>query len=87
MNVNQAFNFTSTIKSSQLQITAKQETCIYCSSPHSTPLLQDGSFRQCNQCRKHFRPSIQSITSLSQPVSYQQPIFQSMRPIYQPTKQ
>jgi hypothetical protein len=32
--------------------------CIYCRSPDTQPLLQDGSFRQCTNrsCRKQFRP-------------------------------
>ena len=86
--INQAFDFTSTINSRQIQQNTILATCIYCSHPDSTSLLQDGSFRQCTKCKKHFRPM--TVTPkisqhiLAQPVSYQQPIFQTMRPIYQP---
>ena len=29
--------------------------CIFCSSKESTALTNDGSFRQCNRCKKHFK--------------------------------
>jgi len=29
--------------------------CIFCSSLESTALLNDGSFRQCNRCKKQFK--------------------------------
>ena len=29
--------------------------CIFCSSPESMALVQDGSFRQCYSCKKHFK--------------------------------
>ena len=46
-------------------------TCIYCSCKTSMPLLQDGSFRRCMQCRKEFKPRI-----LTNPVSnYNQSIY------------
>jgi hypothetical protein len=32
--------------------------CIYCSSQESISLLQDGSFRKCNKCRKNFKAHI-----------------------------
>ena len=38
--------------------------CIYCSSPLSIPLLSDGSFRKCNNCKKNFK-----ATNLTTPVS------------------
>ena len=30
--------------------------CIFCSSKDSNALISDGSFRQCNKCKKHFKP-------------------------------
>ena len=33
-------------------------TCIYCNYKISIPLLQDGSFRRCMQCRKEFKTRI-----------------------------
>jgi hypothetical protein len=29
--------------------------CVFCSHPESKALMNDGSFRQCNQCKKQFR--------------------------------
>jgi hypothetical protein len=29
--------------------------CIFCSSKESTALMNDGSFRQCNRCKKRFK--------------------------------
>ena len=29
--------------------------CIFCNSNSSTPLITDGSFRQCNSCNKQFK--------------------------------
>jgi len=29
--------------------------CIFCPCNISTPLMSDGSFRQCNSCKKQFR--------------------------------
>jgi hypothetical protein len=29
--------------------------CIFCSNKESKPLMSDGSFRQCAQCKKQFR--------------------------------
>jgi hypothetical protein len=58
--------------------------------------MQDGSFRQCLTCRKNFKPTLlqnqskdQSQTqpqTLSQPVSYKTPIFQTLRPNYIPSQ-
>lgn len=33
--------------------------CIFCPSTDSTSLTNDGSFRQCNRCKKHFKAIIQ----------------------------
>jgi len=32
--------------------------CIFCSSINSTSLINDGSFRQCNTCKKNFKAII-----------------------------
>jgi len=32
--------------------------CIFCSSNETTALLKDGTFRQCNKCKKQFKPLI-----------------------------
>lgn len=29
--------------------------CIFCSHKESTPLMTDGSFRNCNRCKKQFK--------------------------------
>jgi len=29
--------------------------CVFCSHQESKALMNDGSFRQCNQCKKQFR--------------------------------
>ena len=34
--------------------------CIFCPSTQSEALLQDGSFRKCSTCRKHFKATIMS---------------------------
>ena len=85
--LNNAFDFNSTIKPHQT-VSAHLTTCIYCSNQSSTPLIADGSFRQCTKCRKNFRAQImnmhQKTQTPSQPVSYLTPMFQTMRPIYMP---
>lgn len=30
--------------------------CIFCSSNNTTNLVNDGSFKQCNSCKKQFKP-------------------------------
>ena len=32
--------------------------CIFCSCKESAPLINDGSFRQCVQCKKQFKAQI-----------------------------
>lgn len=86
--LNNAFDFNSTIKPQQT-VSAHLTTCIYCSNQASIPLIADGSFRQCTKCRKNFRAQIINLHQKtpiqnSQPVSYQAPMFQTMRPIYMP---
>jgi len=29
--------------------------CVFCSHKESTPLMTDGSFRNCNRCKKQFK--------------------------------
>ena len=95
--VNNAFDFNSTIKP-QLILASYLPTCIYCNNKESVALLNDGSFRQCLTCRKHFKAQIinpqqqqqqqqqqQNQQHMSQPVSYQTPMFHSMRPMYMPS--
>lgn len=88
--INNAFDFNSTIKPIHV-LSSYSKTCIYCSNNESLALITDGSFRQCARCRKHFKAQIinpnqefQTKIQKSQPVSYQTPMFQSMRPIYMP---
>lgn len=58
MDINDAFKihhinqdtYSGTIKYSQL--------CIYCSNAQSISLLEDGSFRKCLKCNKHFKALI-----------------------------
>lgn len=33
--------------------------CIFCSAKDSTSLINDGSFRQCNRCKKNFKARLQ----------------------------
>jgi len=85
--VDKAFDYTSTLKPEQINPTYSN-TCIYCNNVKSIPLLQDGSFRQCLQCRKHFRaqiiPSTNIKQNLSQNVIYKKETFQTLRPNYLP---
>ena len=32
--------------------------CIFCPCDISTPLISDGSFRQCNSCKKQFKSKL-----------------------------
>lgn len=83
-SVNNAFDFTSTITPQQV-LSTYSPICIYCSSKETNALMNDGSFRQCLSCRKNFKATIkpqQQIQNLSQPVSYQTPMFQTIRPNY-----
>jgi len=34
--------------------------CIFCSYNISSPLTNDGSFRQCSKCKKQFKASLSS---------------------------
>ena len=33
--------------------------CVFCPSIDSTALINDGSFRQCNRCKKQFKARLQ----------------------------
>ena len=33
--------------------------CVFCPSIDSTSLINDGSFRQCNKCKKQFKAKLQ----------------------------
>jgi hypothetical protein len=83
-SVNNAFDFTSTIKPQHV-LSKYSQTCIFCGRNETNPLMQDGSFRQCLNCRKNFKATITQATNvniLSQPVSYKAPMFQTIRPNY-----
>ena len=90
--VSSSFDFNSTIKPFQVHSTYSP-ICIYCSSNTTSPLMQDGSFRQCLKCKRNFKPTVlqnqnqnqTQLPLLSQPISYKTPIFQTMRPNYLPT--
>jgi len=90
--VDSAFDFNSTIKPIQVLSSSFNTKCIYCNNNESISLIQDGSFRQCLQCRKHFKAQLNPLIPptntqtplLSQPVSYKTPMFQTMRQNYMP---
>ena len=88
--VSSSFDFNSTIKPFQV-LSTYSPICIYCSSNTTSPLMQDGSFRQCLKCKRNFKPTIlqnqiqNQNPLLSQPISYKTPIFQTMRPNYLPS--
>lgn len=55
--LNTAYNFhsfSSYINNNGLQ-SRFSPRCIFCPSVESIPLLNDGSFRQCNRCKKQFK--------------------------------
>jgi hypothetical protein len=37
--------------------------CIFCSSNNTISLVNDGSFKQCNTCRKQFKPHIRATSN------------------------
>ena len=39
-------------------VTKFSPNCIFCSSTDTIILLNDGSFRQCNKCKKQFKSKI-----------------------------
>ena len=59
--INDAYHFesfSSYINNKGLQ-TKFSPICIFCSTTESTPLTNDGSFRQCNRCKKQFKAKLQ----------------------------
>ena len=50
--------------------------CIYCPNTTSSSLIDDGSFRKCLKCKKHFRATI-----LTQPVKNYNESFYKPNPI------
>jgi hypothetical protein len=46
--------------------------CIFCSSNNTMNLANDGSFKQCNSCRKQFKANL-SNNQLNQQFSYFKP--------------
>jgi len=60
MNLNDAYkihHIKSDVYSGKINYSTK---CIYCSNLLSNSLLEDGSFRKCLKCKKHFRATILS---------------------------
>lgn len=41
--------------------------CIFCSSNNTINLVNDGSFKQCNSCRKQFKAAITGLSNLNLP--------------------
>lgn len=37
--------------------------CIFCSSNNTMNLVNDGSFKQCNSCRKQFKPRLTNYSN------------------------
>ena len=61
MDINNAFklhHLKSDIYSGNITYSSQ---CIYCLNTNSIALLNDGSFRKCYQCKKHFKPKILSL--------------------------
>jgi hypothetical protein len=52
----QFHSFSEYIRNNGLQ-TRFSPKCIFCPSMESTPLQDDGSFRQCCKCKKQFKAS------------------------------
>jgi hypothetical protein len=46
--------------------------CIFCSSNNTMNLVNDGSFKQCNSCRKQFKATL-SDNQVKQQVPYSAP--------------
>lgn len=44
--------------------------CIFCSSNNTMNLANDGSFKQCNSCRKQFKANLSNNQTNSQFVPY-----------------
>ena len=58
--VEQAFDYSTSLTTTQFKIPKYSPICIYCNHPESSSLMHDGgSFRQCLKCKKQFRAQIQ----------------------------
>lgn len=60
-NINEAYQFNSFsnfVNNVNNVKTIFSPICIFCSSKDSISLTNDGSFRQCNRCKKQFRAFI-----------------------------
>ena len=85
--INNSFDFYSGINLLQVNKAQFSITCIFCTSADTKGLSPDGTFRQCQKCRKQFQciaqpaNNLQNIPSLPQmkPVTtfqtLQRPIF------------
>jgi hypothetical protein len=58
MDINDAFIFHHIKKETYTGNINYSKMCIYCSHQESSPLLTNGSFRKCLQCKKHFNAII-----------------------------
>jgi len=41
--------------------------CIFCSSNNTINLVNDGSFKQCNSCKKQFKAQLSDIQQFAKP--------------------
>lgn len=57
--LNDAFDYDTTISSSQFKPLRFSSVCIFCNSPFSNVLMADGSFRQCLKCKKTFKSKLE----------------------------
>jgi len=94
----ESFNYNSSIQPFQLQ--AKFSiTCIFCTNSNTKGLNQEGSFRQCLNCRKQFQCQIQpannikdfpSLINMKPPSTFQtlhRPLFIDPKPQQQQQQQ
>ena len=44
--------------------------CIFCSSNNTMNLINDGSFKQCNSCRKQFKSKLSNSQALNKFTPY-----------------
>ena len=55
-SLNDAYQFQTFSDFIQTQSKVKfSSLCVFCSSKNTIPLTNDGSFRQCNNCKKQFK--------------------------------
>jgi len=60
-DVNTAYNFhTFSGYINNMKIPKYSPICIFCSCKESCALINDGSFRQCNLCKKQFKAVVVS---------------------------